>query len=111
MALLSVALSAGAQMLMKYGMTGPRPTGWVALALSALNPWVIAGLACYGLSAVLWLSVLSRMPLSQAYPLVALAIALVVILSWLIFREQIPLARACGVGLIVAGVVAVGLGR
>ena len=40
------------------------------------SPWVLGGLTCFGLSAVVWLLVLARMNLSQAYPCVALGFVL-----------------------------------
>jgi multidrug transporter EmrE-like cation transporter len=111
LAFLSIGLSAGAQLLMKIGMSGPRPqsAGLEGLVQAVLNPWVLAGLGCYGLSAILWLSVLSRMPLSLAYPLVSVAIAAVVVLSAVLFGEPIPAPRAWGVVLIVIGVGLIGL--
>lgn len=112
-ALGSVALSAGAQLLMKVGMTevralGPATSLLAALAQVALSPLVIAGLACYGLSAGLWLIVLTKMPLSMAYPLVALAIAAVVVSSALLLGETVSPLRIGGVALIVVGVILIG---
>ncbi len=75
LALFSILLSASAQLLMKIGMSGPTK--------GLLNPHVIAGLGCYGIGAILWLGALSKIPLSVAYPLVGLAISLVVLGSWL----------------------------
>ena len=112
-AFISVALSAAAQLLMKVGMTEVRALGSAASALEtltrvALNPFVVAGLACYGLSAGLWLIVLTKMPLSMAYPLVALAIATVVLSSALLLGEAVSPVRAGGVALIVLGVILIG---
>jgi drug/metabolite transporter (DMT)-like permease len=113
LALISVLLSAAAQLLMKVGMTGGRSLAGASIvdtALAvALNPYVVGGLACYGVSAVLWLGVLSRMPLSMAYPLVALAIAIVVALSGFLLGEPLPSARLAGAALIIVGVVVIGL--
>ena len=113
LALISVLLSASAQLLMKVGMSGARsaaPPPVLDTILSvATNPYVLGGLGCYGLSAVLWLAVLSKMPLSMAYPLVALAIAIVVVLSGLLLGETLPFARVAGAALIIVGVVVIGL--
>jgi multidrug transporter EmrE-like cation transporter len=112
MALASVLLSAFAQLSLKVGMTGAaaRPSLATVEGLRAtlFNPYVFAGLACYGVSAMIWLSVLSKMPLSMAYPLVALAIAIVVIASGVFLGETLPLARLAGVALVVVGVVLIG---
>ena len=68
------------------------------------NPATWAGLAVYGFSAVCWLWVLSRAPLSFAYPSLALTFPLVVGVSAFLFSELILPLRWVGVGMIVLGV-------
>lgn len=114
LALSSVTLSAIAQLLMKIGMTGLRAQGQLeSFQLAAprilLDPWVVGGLVSYAVSAVLWLLVLSRMPLSTAYPLVALAIVAVVVLSALLLGEGVSAGHLLGVGLIAVGILTVGM--
>jgi drug/metabolite transporter (DMT)-like permease len=115
LAIFSVGLSAAAQLLMKIGAAQgqgrPAASAMDAIMSMAFNPWVLGGLGCYGLSAIVWLYVLSRIPLSTAYPLVALAIALVVVLSWALLGESLPVTRLCGVALVVLGVLVIGLSR
>ena len=117
LALVSILLSMSAQLLMKIGMNNLRihgeldgPMFQTAIRV-VLNPWVFGGLAAYGASAVLWLGVLSQISLSIAYPLVSLGICGVVLLSWLLLSEPLPLTRLLGVGLIVVGVLLVGASR
>jgi len=114
LALVSISLSAAAQILMKLGMIDRDATAAEALVdkvlAVALNPYVVAGLGCYGLSAALWLVVLSKLPLSAAYPLVALAIVMVIVASNLLLGEVVSPIRIAGSALIVLGVVLVGLG-
>ncbi|HXW71771.1 MAG TPA: hypothetical protein VEK34_10075, partial [Methylocella sp.] len=76
---LSILLSSGSQVLLKYGMTSPEITAALAqenplrLALTIVgSPAVFTGLACFALSAIVWLFVLSKLPLSTAYPFAAL---------------------------------------
>jgi multidrug transporter EmrE-like cation transporter len=107
-ALFSILLSASAQLLMKIGMSGPVKEGGIVAAL--LNLHVIGGLACYGVSAILWLGALSKIPLSVAYPLVGLAISLVVLGSWLWLGEILTPSRLFGIAFIVIGVCAIGAG-
>lgn len=114
---LSIAFAAAAQLLMKVGMTTLRMAGRLdsfsadtAMAI-ALQPTVVFGLVSYGLSAVFWLLVLSRMPLSMAYPLNSLGILTVVLLSALALGENVSLGRAAGVGCILAGVALIGFFR
>lgn len=115
LALFSVFLSAAAQVLMKIGMSqakfhGPGDLPLIQAALkAAFDPYVIAGLACYGVSAMVWLAVLSRMPLSLAYPLVALAIVMVMVFSAAVLGEPMPVGRIAGSVLVVCGVALIGL--
>ncbi len=110
LALVCVALGVVGQLCMKHGMaavgavefgTGAPLTilGRVARSIS-----VWSGLAAYGLSAMLWLVVLSRLPLSQAYPIIALGYVAIVLISRVAFNEPLSLAKLGGVLLIVAGV-------
>ena len=81
---------------------------WAALR-QGRSPLVVGGLTCFGLSAVVWLFVLSRIPLSQAYPFVALGILVTVTAGAGLFGETISWQAMVGVGLIVVGVTLVGL--
>ena len=111
-ALVSIALSSVAQLMMKIGMAGARGSHATGMAMAvriASNPYVVAGFAAYGVGAVLWLLVLSRIELSVAYPLVSLGFVFVAILSWLVLGEHLPPLRLAGLVLIIAGVALVGL--
>ncbi len=71
------------------------------------TPELVIGLACYGLGAVLYILMLTRVPLSIVGPSIALTYVFSVLLGYFIFREVIPMTRVVGMGLIVAGVVLV----
>lgn len=68
-----------------------------------VTPALILGMLCYIGSSVIWMYVLSRVPLNRVYPFTALTFAVVFLASILIFHEQIPANRFIGVGIIVAG--------
>jgi drug/metabolite transporter (DMT)-like permease len=107
-------LSALAQLSMKIGMSRIREGGAAGAQLArqiALSPHVIGGLAMYGVGAVLWLAVLSRAPLSMAYPLVSLGFVFVSVLAWTVLGESLPLLRVAGIACILLGVAMVGLGQ
>jgi undecaprenyl phosphate-alpha-L-ara4N flippase subunit ArnE len=109
-ALLSIVLSAAAQLLMKIGMTsvGSTGLGGNSLLAAASNIYVAGGFAAYGIGAILWLKVLSRVELSLAYPLVSLAFVVVTVLSWLVLGERLSAGRIAGIALIVIGVAVMG---
>ena len=112
LALACVLLSSIAQIAMKLGMKAGAPAAGgveapvLATYAQALSgPLVWLGLALYGLSAGLWLWVLSRLDVSMAYPLVSLGFVftLFVGIQWL--GEPFSWQRLAGCGLIVAGVM------
>lgn len=79
-------------------------------ALEGPLPWrllqnlpLAAAFAWYGLSAVLWLSILERTPLSRAYPAAILGAALVPPLAWAAFGEPLSWTMAGGYLLMLAG--------
>lgn len=106
---ISVLLAISGQMLMKKGMmafgTFPVSQLLVKIVPMLLNPWVFFGFACFGLSSLFWLVVLSRLPLSLVYPMVSLGYVLVAILSLIFFKENVSLIRWAGIATIIAGVI------
>lgn len=104
----SVALSALAQLALKSGTSaaarhGPGGTASAELLALAQSPLILAGLALYGLGAVLWLFVLARAPLSLAYPFVGLGFILTLLAGALVLGEQVGAARIVGTVLIACG--------
>ena len=108
-----VLLNALAQLGLKAATdtTGPliAPDGAILRrALELLTvPWLWAALGCYGLSIVVWLVGLSRVPVSQAYPLLSLGYVINIGLAWWLLGEVPNVQRVAGIGVIVLGVVLV----
>jgi multidrug transporter EmrE-like cation transporter len=75
----------------------------------AKEPRLWLGLTLFGISAVFWLVVLSRVDLSVAYPLVGLSYIVVVLFSKLFLQEQVTALRWLGVLVIALGITLVGL--
>lgn len=106
----SVALAAVGQLTLKYGMTRIGPIGTdevrspVATALRvAREPAVWGGLAMFGVSAIAWMVVLSRVPLSFAYPFAAITYVMILLFDHFVLREPVTALRWGGVAFIVAG--------
>ena len=116
--LISVALSAGSQLILKLGITVPE-VQWalaegasiprIALAI-ARSPLVIGGLGCFGLSAVFWLFVLAKLDVSLAYPCVALGIVITVCAGHFLLGQTVSVLSVTGIAMIVAGVLIVAVG-
>jgi len=110
--LLSVAivLTVSGELLLKQGMIRNgelhlAPDTLVAsLAKLATNPFVLGGFALIFSGSIFWLSVISQVPLSYAYPMLSTSYILVVGASWLVLGEQITWLRLAGVLVIMAGV-------
>ena len=70
-------------------------------------PELLLGLTCYGLGAVAYILLLTRVNLSVAGPSIALVYVFSVLLGYFIFKETIPLTRLIGLSSIIAGVILV----
>lgn len=105
---ISILLAVTGQLLMKKGMMefGAFPITQLIQNLIPmfLNPYVFFGFACFGLSSIFWLVVLSRLELSLVYPMVAVAYVLVGVASWFFFKENLTLMRWAGILVIILGV-------
>lgn len=112
LALLSILMSVAAQFILKAGVrsaqaAGAAPDATARLVATLLHPQVLAGLACYAGSAVVWLAVLGKWDVSKAYPLVGLGFVLTLPVGWML-GEQVGAQRLAGALLIAVGVVLVG---
>lgn len=72
-----------------------------------LTPELMTGLICYGLGAVLYILLLTRVDLSIVGPSISLTYVFSVLMGYFIFKEFIPITRVIGLGFIVCGVVLV----
>jgi multidrug transporter EmrE-like cation transporter len=97
------ALKLGARQLGQVGVEDAGRAATLAWA-AATNPYLIAGLACYGLGAVTWILVLTRVPLSWAYPMLALNQVLILFVAATFLGEHVSALRWGGVLLIITGV-------
>jgi len=101
LALCSVVLGSSGQILLKAGMQGR------AFGISAvLSPAVFGGFALYGLAALIWLKVLTMLPLSVAYPILSLNFILIPLASSRFLGEPLSGGRMIGIVLVVSGIVA-----
>ena len=109
--LISVALNALAQVCLRAGMktTGfELTTRWASQVLTSLPFW--AGMACYAVSIVVWLFVLSRLQVSLAYPFQAAGYILGSVIAWVFLGEVVKPINMLGLVLIFFGLVCLSLG-
>jgi multidrug transporter EmrE-like cation transporter len=108
--LLGVFLNAFAQLLLKEGMSR---IGYFAFSFSNLvpislqigtNPFIVLGLLCYVVSVIVWLLVLSRVPVSYAYPMLSIGYIVNALAAHYWFQEELNLTKITGIFVIMGGV-------
>ncbi|HVH83227.1 MAG TPA: EamA family transporter [Steroidobacteraceae bacterium] len=108
-----VLLNALAQLALKAAtrVSGPlvaTDSGVLRRGLELLTvPSLWYALCAYGLSVIVWLVGLSRVPVSQAYPLLSLGYVINIGLAWWLLGEVPNVQRVGGIAIIVVGVVLV----
>ncbi|PWW00225.1 hypothetical protein DFR52_103427 [Hoeflea marina] len=73
----------------------------------ATSPLIYASFAVYGLAMVLWLYILTRVPLSLAYPFVIMGSGLVFVFAFLIFGEVLTNRQYIGLVIMLVGTIVV----
>ncbi len=105
-----VMLNAVAQLALKAGV---RHMGPIALSMNQVipvslrlmsEPYLWLGLACYGISVVVWILALSRVDVSIAYPMLSLGYVVTAFAAWWLFGESLGSMRLVGIGIIIVGV-------
>lgn len=113
--LVSVGFAVGGQLMLKAAMDAIGRIGsaevhaageYVGRALREPRLW--GGLVLFGVSAAFWLVVLSRVPLSLAYPFVGISYVVVVLLARFALHEPVPPLRWVGVVVVAIGIAIVG---
>ena len=111
--LTGVALNAAAQLFLKAGTNAVGHFEFSAANVVpvgvkiVLQPWIMAGMACYAVSLVVWIMGLSRVPVSIAYPLLSLGYVANAFIAWAWLGESVTPMRLAGIGVIVLGVLIV----
>jgi multidrug transporter EmrE-like cation transporter len=105
--LVAVLLGATAQILLKAGAIrlGAIPDVGTLLWRIATSPHILGGFLLYGVAGILWIVVLSRAPLSLAYPMLSLGYVVVLLASAFLFGEVIPALRLLGIAVIIVGLI------
>jgi multidrug transporter EmrE-like cation transporter len=105
-----VLLNAVAQLLLKAGtnvlgvITLTRDNWFAEFGRMALERHFIGGVICYGVSLIVWILGLSRVPVSIAYPMLSLGYVVNAVAAYYLFGEDLSAARWLGIGFIIIGV-------
>lgn len=99
--ILNSTLTISGQVLWKTALLKPNSYSFKLLA----NPLIISGILVYGLATVLWLYVLSKIPLSVAYAFTSITYAFSLIAGYIFFEEAISPYKIIGTALILTGLI------
>lgn len=108
---IGVMLNAAAQVLMKAGtnaighfefsMANVLPIGW-----KLATEWhIVTALFCYGISVVVWILALSRVPVSIAFPMLSMAYVVNAVAAYYLLGEDFSVTKLIGMGVIIIGVI------
>jgi multidrug transporter EmrE-like cation transporter len=106
----SVLLAACGHLMIKHGLNTVPAFSQTSLAARILEylltPWVIAGLAVYGVGTLLWIVVASKRDISYLYPITALNYVLITVGGMWLFGEAVSARRWLGILVVMTGVAA-----
>lgn len=106
-----VCLNAAAQLLLKAGTNAVgaihlTSSNWFSTGVKlATQLPILGGLACYGISLVVWIVGLSRVDVSLAYPLLSLGYVMGTFGAWYFLGEVVSMQRMLAIAVIIIGVV------
>jgi len=110
----SIVLAALAQITLKYGMSNAsiqhalhNDPLLTAILTIAKNAFVVGGLFIFGLSAALWLLVLAKIDVTQAYPFIGFGLILTMAFGALLLGETLTPMRIVGTMIVIMGVLVV----
>ncbi len=111
--LVSVFFAVAGQLTLKSAMNDIGRIGKTSelgetLARAAKEPKLWGGLFLFGISALFWLVVLSRVRLSVAYPIVGISYIVIVAFARFFLHENVPPLRWVGVFIIAIGIAVIG---
>jgi len=105
----TAALSLG-QILFKMASARIQGAGGTTLLVRLFtSPSFLTASALYAGLAVYWTWLLARVPLSYAFPFVALCFVFVPAMAWIRFGERVGSSYGIGLVLIIAGLLVIGL--
>ncbi len=113
LALAASFLSAFGQILLKLSMNrhGAIEFSFFGLIKLLSEPVLLIALMLYASTLLLWLHILSKFPLSVAYPMLAATYAFVPLLSIYFFNDRMSFMQLVGILVIIIGLIILGQSR
>lgn len=102
---LSIGLSACAQVFLKRGVGHQQIAGGTRSYLALVRSgWVWAWGVCFVFATALWMTAISTMQVSYAFPLLSISYLAVAVLSIVFLKEKVPVSRWAAIAVIMLGV-------
>ena len=109
--LLASLLTCAGQLCQKQAAERWQTLGAREGRLASTARWLAAAVLLLGLGMLVWLGVLRRLPVSQAYPMLSLNFVLVTLAARFVFRESVTPRHWAGVAVISAGILLMGFSQ
>ena len=105
----SVLLNALAQLLIRKGMLSIGSVGignfMENIGAMITNLWLWGAMLCYAVSILMWMSVLSKVEVSYAYPFLSVGYIVAAVAGYMLFNENLSATRIAGIVVICIGVI------
>jgi len=106
----SIALPIGQTLFKFAALQNAKMSGPIVLRLATNGP-LIGAFAWYGLTALFWFYILTRVPLSLAYAFSIVGSGLVPLVAWLVFKEPLDWRFPIGYLLMLSGFAVIMTGQ
>lgn len=102
-----VLMSAVGSILLKIGSADIEyEEGIIAIALQIAFNWkILFGMLMYFIPVLIWIVLLKKLDISFLQPLFSLMYVVTPVLAIIILNEEVPVARWCGIGVVILGVL------
>ena len=108
---LSILFAVSSQLIIKWKMNSVDISGYQTIAekftftfTMLFNPYIMLSIIFTLLSGLSWMIAMSKFDISYAYPFTTLGYVLILILSAMLFREQIDIYKILGIAFIIVGI-------
>ena len=107
---MTILLTVYGQLVLKWqvGLHGQLlapPLRPLNLMLLLLKPWVLSAfVAAFGAS-LCWMAAINKLPISRAYPYMAINFFLVALFAVVLFHERLDVYKVAGTAIIMLGVI------
>lgn len=102
---LGAGLESTMQIFLKKGALEHSEHEGLAYYLKVMrNKWVLTGIGLYFIEMVIWIILLTVIPLSIAFPITGVQKIIIVLFSFFVLKEKLSRVEWCGIGITALGI-------